>query len=132
MIQANELRIGNYFMFGAMRHQASYHDITNLVKSERHNFPLKEYNPIPITGEWLRNLDAKTQWHGGYGDGFLGFVIGNLFIAFEADNKDTNIGKIVTKDRDIIGADILYVHQLQNLYFALTGRELEIKEVASV
>jgi hypothetical protein len=27
-----------------------------------------------------------------------------------------------------LGVKILYVHQLQNLYFALTGKELEIKQ----
>ena len=30
-------------------------------------------------------------------------------------------------DQNVFLSDIIYVHQLQNLYFALTGEELEIK-----
>lgn len=80
--------------------------------------------PIPLTPEWLEKFGAKRY---GHGSGYLidsyylsvakdgSFLIGILF----ADNSITNLKKLK------------HVHQLQNLYFALTGEELTIKELAT-
>jgi hypothetical protein len=81
---------------------------------------LWEFCPIPLTEEWLERLGFRKvpvykgnlshlQWNKDYNGFFVGLQIheGGLYY-----------GRM----------EIKYVHQLQNLYFALTGEELEIKE----
>ena len=72
-----------------------------------------EYKPIPLTEEWLLKF---------------GFESDDEFI-FE---KDIRICKTkqgyVYFDFSVMDpiCDVKYVHQLQNLHFALTGEELEL------
>ena len=64
-------------------------------------------DPIPLTEEWLGNFN----WNG--------YNPLHFNSNFEIDNK----GRLYCNG-DYKGVNINYVHQLQNLYFALTGREL--------
>ena len=67
----------------------------------------KFYKPIPLNIEWLE---------------FFGFKKNNMYWI-----DDTNIGFTFHKNGDIEWnqpKNIKYVHELQNLYFALTGKEL--------
>lgn len=64
----------------------------------------------------------------------LGFVKGSdIFEDWPEYEKGFDIGKSITLSHDfecyqgIYSQKINYVHQLQNLYFALTGHELELK-----
>ncbi len=72
------------------------------------------YKPIPLTKEWLVKLGFKL-WCGSYerNDIKIFEVECGMFV-LEGDGK--SIGNIFN-----------HVHQLQNLYFALTGEELTIK-----
>lgn len=88
--------------------------------------------PIPLTSEWL---------------GKFGFVNHGYYLLFW--DKDgiqivgmdikTNNGycwnwnsSVDLNPKQHKQIDILYVHQLQNLYFALTGKELTIKQGAEI
>jgi hypothetical protein len=68
------------------------------------------FEPIPLTEEWLLKFEFKR---------------------FSKDFSKKGI-IIHTRKRGYVlrksVPDILYVHQLQNLYFALTGQELEFKQ----
>lgn len=82
---------------------------------------LKVY-PIPITTEWLENKFGFQYQCGSWEKGFRLDEVWNDF-------------KSKTEYRiDIEGyptwqpIEISYIHQLQNLYFFLTGEELTIKE----
>lgn len=72
--------------------------------------------PIPLTEEWLLKFGFKKGDYETLVCEFKGFRI----------TFDIN-GDIIDCYLDSTGLDILYVHQLQNLYFALTGKELTIK-----
>lgn len=82
---------------------------------------LSEIEPIPITEEWLDKLgfrgkkvyDAIFEWR--IGDSLKEHCIQTDGEAF-----------VWTHYKD--GIDIKFVHQLQNLYYALTGEELTISE----
>jgi hypothetical protein len=116
MIHANELRLGNWgagIQWGA-RMQC------NMIVSD-----WEEVNPIPLTEEWLLKF---------------GFRETNQSIEFRIQT-DTGYLTIWTEPKtawletfsdyeDSIKIPIVpeYVHQLQNLYFALTGKELELKK----
>jgi hypothetical protein len=123
MIQANELRIGNlYNQFGNI-HQVNGHIISELEKAPQGQLWCK---PIPLTEEWLIKFGFEKD---DVFDKFftylpihdlcmdkLSFRVNEGFICYEG-----------IKYRTLL-KNIQYVHSLQNLYFALTNQELEIKK----
>jgi hypothetical protein len=83
---------------------------------------LSHLRPIPLTEEWLLKFGFKVNrqtkeenniWRCYWTEGH--FEIEQIIGFFLWDNN-------------CYGTKIKYVHQLQNLYFALTGEELIIKQ----
>ena len=115
-MEAKELRIGNYVIYKGSKCQFSIYDIVNMQDDEDCD---RLTQPIPLTGEWLLNFGFNKSC----------FTISNFFkkdIYLNIDNK----GKWTFNLAEGIGVyltDIKHVHQLQNLYFALTNEELTIK-----
>ena len=73
--------------------------------------------PIPLTVEWLLKFGFVSD---GYGE----YEKGDILL----DNEYTDEGVFnIMYEHYPLGIDVLYVHQLQNLYFALTSEELTIK-----
>jgi len=142
MIQATELRVGNLVMTNNSKYRTN--DVGKIacvvsIDSEN-NFEDKKgtatvyliddkykdthgqwlhfYEPIPITEEWLFKF--------GFVDGhkceeYHNFIILDPFfiVAYKKNNYHLHVyGKF--------NIEIKYIHQLQNLYFALTGKELEL------
>ena len=113
MIKANELRIGNYVYFenphsDYAKIKISSNDFKNF---ERNNcFP--NFEPIEITEKWLLKAGFKNEGVHYCKD----FVHNNLKIKIGVEIY----GYLNLKYFN----HIKYVHQLQNLYFALTGSEL--------
>lgn len=85
--------------------------------------PITLIQPIPLTEEWLVKFGfekpAETWYLNGFGvwQTLCGNKDGTEFIGFFYE----------LRDRGIVDKHIEHVHQLQNLYFALTGEELTIK-----
>ncbi len=81
---------------------------------------VEDIEPIPLTEEWLKMLGFEGKdsdwWTNGVIE--LGYISQEEF--YEAELTFPNM-----KWRRL---ELRYVHQLQNLYFALTGEELTIKE----
>ena len=118
MIRANELRIGNYYHL--VEEGVDINEVYQI--SDGYSLHLiDEYNnakPIPLTEEWLLKMcfecgQLKTSKR---------FWIPNFNIRIF--NKS---GKTQVSHSGKVYEHIKYVHQLQNLYFALTGEELKIK-----
>ena len=77
---------------------------------------LRKIEPIPLTEEWLLKFGFEKNKNSD-----LYFRLNNYEYFIEngiIDNGYSRMNEISVK----------YVHQLQNLYFALTGKELEIIE----
>jgi hypothetical protein len=75
---------------------------------------LKFIEPIPLTEEWLLRFGFKKNR--------AGCSMKGLKITFDSDEK------IFWVDYNFTGTcELRYVHQLQNIYFALTGNELKSK-----
>lgn len=129
-MKANELRINNYLEYFMEDFenpwrvtQVDIDDIAYFVQYPNDT----DYRPIPLTEEWLLKFGfvkgkgaffievLKTEFYfrdsytGGY---YWGFV----------SNSDWNMCELT----DV--RPVNYVHQLQNLYFAITGEELTINE----
>ena len=118
MVQANELRIGNYISYKNERWiKVGYHEIRYAVL-----YPDTSYYPSPLTPEILgkagfRNIsDLSTNMYTSFWNDIVGQISGYHNGYFFKDS--------VCNDINVL--PINYVHQLQNLYFALTGEELEV------
>lgn len=106
-MKANELRIGNlvYDSTGCTT------VIESIIPEQK-----RVRKPIPLTEEWLVRFGGKKN------DEEITIPINrHLCISF-IDSEC----QLITDD-DFFVMDVYHVHQLQNLYFALTGEELTIK-----
>jgi hypothetical protein len=109
-MKASELRIGNF-----------YNQFGNETKISWVN--LKELESAPEGQIWCKPIDLTEEWllRFGFEDaGCLRFKKGIWDVAFMSDSTI-----YFRFDKQNI-AELKHVHQLQNLYFALTGKELTI------
>ena len=110
-MKVQELRIGNLVSFDGFTYKAKsihlegYVVLNDLMYSEVY---INEIQTIKLTEEWLI--------HFGFFKSGSNFIIQGL--------KIWNLGQGFVCDKN--GIIIEHVHQLQNLYFALTGKELKI------
>lgn len=130
MIQPNELRIGNYFLT-ILSDILQVTEIRAMVEGRSGNgycnAHYEDIQPVPLTGEWLLKFGFEfiTDWS----------IKGNDCVVYRKDlgwlRLETcmmsDIVCLVEKSGISTGVNIEYVHQLQNLYFALTGEELKDK-----
>jgi hypothetical protein len=116
MIKASDYRIGNIIyqngkitIIDSLERSVNDWDRTNYKRTI-------DTNPIPLTEEWLLKFgfDYYKSNNSYQLDTKLGFSIWGRIIS----------GFNVYYESDEIGETFKYVHQLQNLIFALTGNEL--------
>lgn len=95
-----------------------------------------ECKPIPITEEWLVRFgfEKKRMFPLGVQDDRTTYTlwINDTDAYFYKDSNFDELGCYASDGGDVstIVKNIEHVHTLQNLYFALTGQELTIKEAA--
>ena len=127
-MKASELRIGNLLLFeGQAQYVSSIHSddtirFTYKIGQECHGcykVSSKKIDPIPLTEEWLQKF--------GFEKSNEGYTIEGYTVSFDADYP-LWFGQQGCCQYDTIKEGIKYVHQLQNLYFALTSKELKIIE----
>lgn len=117
-MKANELRIGN-LVNGVLTQKPYIIDAWALREMESGNYQnsqdteTKVFEPIPLTREWL----IKFKFEGLEKDCRTFFKKGKFKVEL------TNGGNVYYNRNIFISS----VHQLQNLYFALTGEELTFK-----
>lgn len=110
MIEAKELRIGNLLDRHTV-YEIRENFFTNIMGD---SILYRDAKPIPLTGEWLIKLGFKKRDNIYTKKGFK--IIGGITI-FGAKQNPAFYYKDVR---------IKSVHQLQNLYYALIGKELTI------
>ena len=112
-MKASELRIGNLVKDGNDFEKVTIYHLDCL------SIGRCEFDPIPLTEEWLEKSELKRHHYDYYCDTFmLREIDGNEWIV-KYYPEDMGSAKLINK-----GIILKYVHQLQNLYFALTGEEL--------
>lgn len=126
MINANELRLGNF-----IKNTFSTDEYKIVERVEEFSIDTNDdmylnvdhIDPIPITKEWLLRFGFEKdadQHRISY------YTYGVDFIFDRIEYKD---GKWILLTIELqCNENIQYIHQLQNLYFALTGNELNIKK----
>jgi len=102
-MKSNELRIGNYYDNNGRIMTITPSVIQDVFESER-----VWCKQIPLTEEWLLKF------------GFNGWDL------YKYTLIRTNGNFFVEGCNEPIAKNIYFVHQLQNLYFALTNEELKI------
>lgn len=126
-MEAKELRYGNILQTDrAAKGEVIYVNTlsrdpdTNEVLLATNHYPfltLSQCKPIPLTGEWLIKLGFnKHGRNGGY----------EVSVHSRDENGVVNFG--LDDGHHGLEPQLKYVHQLQNLYFALTGEELTMKK----
>lgn len=113
MIQATELRVGNLV----------YND--NVIEPVIWNslgFENTPYNPIPLTEEWMYIFGFYSDI---LNEGDEPVYLSEKYPDFYIDFKTL---QPIDGGFQIAKFEIKYIHQLQNLYFALTNKELIIKQ----
>nr|WP_299067136.1 hypothetical protein [uncultured Allomuricauda sp.] len=119
-MEAKELRLGNYIRYrdernvvvqslGYRFHTGRPHDL-QIVGSE----DIDEYEPIPITELWLKEF--------GFKDDRGKFTLDAGEINFFTIKQTLPKGSWMIPEYNVFG--LMYVHQLQNLFYSLTGKEL--------
>ena len=147
-MKANELRIGNLIQIelelgereiakveeltletGESNNQYYFLETNLLSNNSKWVDPIDFFEPIPLTEEWLLKFGFEEQEHdfvsryfGNDERIFLNKDNSHFNIFYKQDNTDETIEVI------LLSIQLKNVHQLQNLYFALTGEELTISE----
>ena len=121
-MKAAELRIGNWMM-GNKPFRLAPNDIPLAYYTEKTTGE-QRWKPIPLTEEWLVKLGFKlfnSDWYELQGVEFvsLDFRISTREVSIHVNDQD---------EMPLCIPTCKHVHQLQNLYFALTGEELTITE----
>lgn len=134
-LSATELRIGNYLYNDNVVVKIDARTIFDIWDDKG----LKNYKPIPLTEEWLIKLGFEinepndfysfkhTDFYGNYGN-----YTKLTWYRIAYDNVDDNDFTLsfATEDNTFpIMINLYYVHQLQNIYFILTSRELKLKQL---
>jgi len=136
-MKATELRIGNILNYQigssieqgivtAISHKIIVIDYKTNYKTDTNPDYENNYRliPIPLTEEWLLKFGfeiRRDHW----------YWLGNYFAIVNEPAYKEQEEYWVWQVYDEGGVDMphfKYVHQLQNLYFALTGEELTIKD----
>jgi len=113
-MKANELRIGNFVKGKEMNVYWTVEAIDgNSIFSYGKWRSLDAFEPIPLNEEFLLKFGFEEEEGWFKKKRLLLFNIRNMYFT--------------TPSRDIVSVDVTAVHQLQNLYHALTGEELTLK-----
>jgi hypothetical protein len=134
-MKANELRVGNYVK--GIGYNISWLvdgvDTYDIYSSNAWRL-LSSFEGIPLNEKWLLKFGFRKNKDNRWMRGKSRYAIFYFeYYATGEDNSmwrieyhDTDYGRNEYKDCNQWGDRIKYVHQLQNLYFALTGDELTI------
>ena len=126
-MKATDLRIGNLFYYRVVDQlderkewlelsEIDYDDLRVIGIKDEMN---QDYQPIPLTEEWLVKF------------GFKKHLTEDIYPTFTKNLLNWNDGILYLTGYGFIN-HIKHVHQLQNLYFALTGAELIQNNVCAI
>ena len=141
-MKSQDLRIGNYVYYEHTTHivdgiyenkiyswwvkngepviEYEMKDIGGAMVKNPYRDVISQYEPIPLTEEWLIKLgfEKLTDSNDGFKNTTYTYTKGISFIVyFDGVRLSTNFW---------MGNEKHYVHQLQNLFYVLSGEELKL------
>ena len=115
-MKASELRINNYLYNDGVVVKIDARTIFDIWDDKG----LKNYKPIPLTEEWLLKFGfERTDLIDNSNDDWT-------WLFYQKDSIYIDGSDLTIETATGIVIKVEYVHQLQNLYFALTGEELTL------
>jgi len=124
MIKSNEIRLGNLFIgYNDKAFKWGLDDFDLIGNNVYVDEVIK--SPILLTPEILAKCGFVSVGNTGTSDNWFSDELGetNLMIRIGGNGLIT----LYIKAKELVSlTNIIYLHQLQNLYFALTGEELTI------
>lgn len=126
MIKPQELRLGNLVtdsrgkILNILELLESYARVYTIRKDWWSSTSYEEFEPIELTEDWLEKLGFEKTTP----DGWLCLNICNdwTFLYWNKGLLELSVNR-----HSVVLKNVMHVHQLQNLTFALTGEELTIK-----
>ncbi|HDY88852.1 MAG TPA: hypothetical protein ENH82_12170 [bacterium] len=121
-MKATELRIGNYVYYHGTNgptHNIYKIDGIDISLMESKKGYLKLHTPIQLTEQWVKDFEYVIEFQDE--DSNNVFKLGNLKVVIK---KEVIYFGIWNVPFEKFKKKIKYVHQLQNLYFVLTEKEL--------
>ena len=122
-MEAKDLRIGSWVRIDSLTDgsttevEAYVFHIDEMIWTTKY-----KYSPIPLTEEWLVKFGFEEDSCNYYK------IIENQEAVLYIDKLDTTFAYGYPYECSGGDLKLKHVHQLQNLYFALTNEELTIKE----
>ena len=136
METTKELRIGNLVedhngirceIYAIASNSVIVTGLFGSIQRTQRTLGICEIKPIPLTEEWMVKLGFRKRIVNKHNTNYLKRIsIGNDINIVFYENRIMKYTSIENEHHEIyIGnANCVYVHQLQNLFFALTGKEL--------
>jgi hypothetical protein len=120
-MEAKELRLNNLFIDSKTNTVISVIGLTEEIITFSGHFKNDwQAEPIPLTEEWLLKFGFEKIIH----------IHGYTFFVLKSTKKTRHASISIYKTYTTVGMSSCVhcenVHQLQNLYFALTNRELKL------
>lgn len=148
MISANEIRIGNLvtvdneeyhptikgqplvveeiWLIGNSLLPKSNYGFTLTNGTDNYSQAEEFIQPIEITEEWLIKFGFECKNKCEFKD--LSLSVGGILFYSDSQDNYSEICVFTGYDFEISLFHMKYVHQLQNLYFAITGKELTLNK----
>lgn len=138
MIKPNELRVGNLLIHkgntvvvDGIDNEIDTHFGTWLiwVKDVGLSYPIADFQPIPLDSGWMKRFGFVTM---DYELDLIDWARHDTERLFSVSQNGMPVEdqpflyEYENGYGEDIAVEVKYVHQLQNLYFALTGEELQI------
>lgn len=122
MVQSFELRLGNYLQMGGaicsvIGIEQEMINCTDIKVPGILSYQTDLFEPIPLTPDIMEKCGFRLKI-------FTTFELLHFIVSLSI-RPDEGPAILEIKDKGLI-TSLHYLHQLQNLYFALTGEELEI------
>lgn len=127
MINTNELRIGNWVMAGGGNIQVFDIQRESVIASSGYELN-EDLSPVPITVSILESV-GFTQPNGSFDVASVTYEKDGVIVLFEPPDDPENIhgaDKISFGYKKVLLPTSVSLHHLQNLYYSLTGKELEV------
>lgn len=116
MIDRKQLRIGNLVLSNGTTSIVDRIDQT------------KQADPMPITEEFLQRFGFKMDDNYNYWTSIVTHYLELIRVRGDYYPIYAEIGELSHQEEQRVSLrSIRYIHELQNLYFTLTGQELELK-----
>ena len=144
-MKASDLRVGNLIYWNIPEKENIIHVVAGIRNKTPQTTPISlgesidDYKPIQLTEEWLVRFGFNkeeiqiSKGHGFfYSMNYMDYKYSFSFAEFRGDWGFYHSYTDATDDKDnnrfdFISCGIKYVHQLQNLFYALTNTELQLK-----